>query len=148
VEEQAREMMQQAPQIPEENYLIEPAPRGTASVVGLAAMVLHKRDPQASMAILPSDHFIRNVDLFHYLLKEAFKVAANGYLVTLGIMPSGPTTAYGYIQQGKPLDGGYKYRGLHRIALQGKNRTNRPCSNCFARVIIPGIAVCSSGASK
>ena len=45
VEEQAREMRLQAPEIPEENYIIEPAPRGTASVVGLAAAVLHKRDP-------------------------------------------------------------------------------------------------------
>lgn len=109
VEEQAREMKQQAPDIPEENYLIEPAPRGTASVVGLAAMVLQKRDPNASMAILPSDHFIRNVDLFHYLLKAAFEVAGNGYLVTLGITPTAPATAYGYIQQGRPVEGGYKY---------------------------------------
>jgi mannose-1-phosphate guanylyltransferase len=109
VEEQAREMKQQAPEIPEENYLIEPAPRGTASVVGLAAAVLQKRDPRASMAILPSDHFIRNVDLFHYLLKAAFGVAEDGYLVTLGITPTTPSTAYGYIQQGRPLDGDYKY---------------------------------------
>ncbi|MCC6260993.1 MAG: mannose-1-phosphate guanylyltransferase [Anaerolineales bacterium] len=109
VEEQAREMREQAPQIPAENYLIEPSPRGTASVVGLAAMVLKKRDSQAAMAILPSDHFIRNVDLFHYLLKAAFDVAENGYLVTLGITPTLPSTAYGYIQQGKPLDGNYKY---------------------------------------
>ncbi len=109
VEDQAREMKLQAPDIPEENYLIEPAPRGTASVVGLAAMVLQKRDPQASMAILPSDHFIRNVDLFHYLLKSAFDVADDGYLVTLGITPASPSTAYGYIQQGKALDGEYKY---------------------------------------
>src|SRR5262245_48122862 len=69
VQEQAAEMKEQAPDIPAENYLIEPGPRGTASVVGLAAMVLKKRDPQATMAVLPSDHFIRNVDLFHYLLK-------------------------------------------------------------------------------
>jgi mannose-1-phosphate guanylyltransferase len=109
VEEQAREMKEQAAEIPEENYLIEPAPRGTASVVGMAAMVLQKRDPNASMAILPSDHFIRNVDLFHYLLKAAFEVADNGYLVTLGITPTAPSTAYGYIQQGKSLDGEYKY---------------------------------------
>src|SRR5512136_3053427 len=47
VAEQAVEMQQQAPQIPVENYLIEPAPRGTASVVGLAAAELHRRDPQA-----------------------------------------------------------------------------------------------------
>lgn len=109
VEEQAREMKLQAPDIPEENYLIEPAPRGTASVVGMAAMVLQKRDPHASMAILPSDHFIRNVDLFHYLLKAAFEVADNGFLVTLGITPTAPSTAYGYIQQGNALDGEYKY---------------------------------------
>src|SRR5512143_2100278 len=54
VEQQAAEMQKQVPEIPAENYLIEPAPRGTASVVGLAAVVLQKRDPQAAMAILPS----------------------------------------------------------------------------------------------
>jgi mannose-1-phosphate guanylyltransferase len=53
VEEQAREMRLQASEIPEENYIIEPAPRGTASAVGLAAAVLHKRDVNATMAILP-----------------------------------------------------------------------------------------------
>jgi mannose-1-phosphate guanylyltransferase len=109
VEEQAREMKEQAPEIPEANYLIEPAPRGTASVVGLAAMALQKRDPNASMAILPSDHFIRNVDLFHYLLKAAFDVANDKYLVTLGITPTAPSTAYGYIQQGETLNGNYNY---------------------------------------
>jgi len=109
VEDQAREMKLQAPEIPDENYIIEPAPRGTASVVGLAAAILQKRDPQAMMAILPSDHFIRNKDLFHYLLNAAFDVAADDYLVTLGITPNNPSTAYGYIQQGKPLEGKYKY---------------------------------------
>lgn len=109
VEEQAREMRLQAPEIPEENFIIEPGPRGTASVVGLAAAVLFKRDPNAKMAILPSDHFIRNRDLFHYLLKAALEVAENGYLVTLGITPTQPSTAYGYIQQGERLDGQYNY---------------------------------------
>ena len=109
VAEQAREMQQQAPEIPIENYLIEPAPRGTASVVGLAAAVLKMRDPEAMMAILPSDHFIRNRDLFHYLLRAAFDVAEKGYLVTLGITPTYPSTAYGYIQQGEALDGDFKY---------------------------------------
>jgi len=128
VEDQAQEMKQQAPDIPEENYLIEPAPRGTASVVGLAAMVLQKRDPKASMAILPSDHFIRNVDLFHYLLKAAFDVAENNYLVTLGITPTQPSTAYGYIQQGKPLDGEYKYPHTQWRAFR-KSRMSRQRNN-------------------
>jgi mannose-1-phosphate guanylyltransferase len=109
VERQAAEMQKQVPSIPIENYLIEPAPRGTASVVGLAASVLRKRDPEAAMAILPSDHFIRNRDLFHYLLREAFDVAKQGYLVTLGITPAFPSTAYGYIQQGEALANQFKY---------------------------------------
>jgi mannose-1-phosphate guanylyltransferase len=109
VAEQAREMREQVPSIPEENYLIEPAPRGTASVVALAAAVLKKRDPQAVMAIQTADHHIRNQDLFQYLLRAAFDVAEKGYLVTLGITPTFPSTGYGYIQQGEPLGGDYKY---------------------------------------
>jgi len=109
VADQAGELQAQVPSIPAGNYLIEPAPRGTASVVGLAATVLKKRDPQAVMAVLPSDHFIRNNDLFHYLLRAAFEIAQRKYLVTLGIAPSYPSTAYGYIQQGEPLSGDFKY---------------------------------------
>lgn len=109
VAEQARVMQEQAPEIPFENYLIEPAPRGTASVVGLAAAVLKLRDPEAMMVVLPSDHFIRNRDLFHYLLRAAFDVAGKGYLVTLGITPTHPSTAYGYIQQGEALNGDFMY---------------------------------------
>ena len=109
VAEQAREMQKQVPSIPFENYLIEPAPRGTASVVALAAAVLQKRDPEAAMAIQTSDHYIRNRDLFHYLISAAFDVAQKNYLVTLGITPTYPSTGYGYIQQGAALDGEYKY---------------------------------------
>ncbi|HEY5730426.1 MAG TPA: mannose-1-phosphate guanylyltransferase [Anaerolineales bacterium] len=109
VEEQAREMREQVPSIPEENYLIEPAPRGTASVVALASAILKKRDPQAVMAIQTADHHIRNQDLFQYLLRAAFEVAEKEYLVTLGITPTFPSMGYGYIQQGEPLNGDYKY---------------------------------------
>jgi len=109
VEEQARVMQEQVPSIPKENYLIEPAPRGTASVVALAAAVLQRRDPKAVMAIQTADHHIRNQDLFKYLLRTAFEVAEKEYLVTLGITPTFPSTGYGYIQQGESLDGDYKY---------------------------------------
>lgn len=109
VEDQAREICLQASEIPEKICIIEPALRGTASVVSIAAEVLHKRDVNASMAILSSDNFIRNRNLFHYLFNAAFDVAESGYLVTLGITPTHPSTAYGYIQQGQPLNGQYKY---------------------------------------
>ena len=109
VDEQARVMQEQVPSIPKENYLIEPAPRGTASVVALAAAVIKKRDPEAVMAIQTADHHIRNQDLFQYLLRTAMEVAEKGHLVTLGITPTFPSTGYGYIQQGELLDGDYKY---------------------------------------
>jgi len=71
--------------------------------------VLQKRDPQAAMAIQTSDHYIRNRDLFHYLISAAFDVAQKNYLVTLGITPTYPSTGYGYIQQGAALEGDHKY---------------------------------------
>ena len=106
---QAREMKEQVPSIPEENYLIEPSPRGTASVVALAAAVLQTRDPQAVMAIQTADHHIRDSKLFSNLIQTAIEVAEKNYLVTLGITPTFPSTGYGYIQQGDVLDGEYKY---------------------------------------
>jgi mannose-1-phosphate guanylyltransferase len=109
VARQAAEMRGQTPEIPTENYIIEPSPRGTASVVGLAAAILHKRDPRAIMAVLPADHFIRNRGLFHYLIRAAVDVAKQDYLVTLGVTPLFAATGYGYIQQGAPLPGNFKY---------------------------------------
>ena len=109
VEEQAEKLRQQAPHLPVENFLLEPTPRGTASVVGLAAIVLQQRDPQAVMAILPSDHFIRNRDLFYLILRVAVDVAEKEYLVTLGITPTYPATVYGYIQRGELLSEKFAY---------------------------------------
>jgi mannose-1-phosphate guanylyltransferase len=103
VAEQAEGLREQAPELPAENFLIEPAPRGTASVVGLAAVALRQRDPAAVMAVLPADHFIRNRDLFHLLIRVAVDVAEKDYLVTLGITPTYPGTGYGYIQRGEPI---------------------------------------------
>jgi mannose-1-phosphate guanylyltransferase len=113
VRDQVAEIQRQVPDIPERNFVIEPMARGTASVVGLAATVLQKRDPAAVMAILPADHFIRNRDLFNYVMGEALEVARQQYLVTLGITPTSPSTAYGYIQQGDPLPGQWKYPVYH-----------------------------------
>ncbi len=98
--EQANDLQKQCPQIPIENYLLEPMPRGTASVIGLAAVALINLDPDATMAVLTADHIIKNKNKFHKLLKAAHDAAQEGYLVTLGIKPTYPATGYGYIQQG------------------------------------------------
>lgn len=103
VENQATQLQNQCPEIPRNNFLIEPFPRGTASVVGLASVVIQQIDPDATMIVLPSDHVIKNVDEFQRLLKSAFVAAQEGFLVTLGIKPTRPSTGYGYIQRGEFL---------------------------------------------
>ena len=120
VEEQAEVLREQAPNLPDENFLLEPLPRGTASVVGLAAMVLQKRDPDAVMVVLPSDHYIRNRDLFYLLLRVAVDVAEKEYLVTLGITPTYPATVYGYIQRGKALSDKFAYPAYEVIRFKEK----------------------------
>ena len=103
VEEQAVDLQAQAPQIPVENYLLEPMPRGTASVVGFAAVAIQNRDPEAVMAVLTADHIIKNEQKYRQLLRSAYDAAQDGYLVTLGITPTYPATGYGYIQQGEMI---------------------------------------------
>jgi mannose-1-phosphate guanylyltransferase len=86
------------PEIPKANFLIEPMPRGTASVVALAAAEIQKLDPDGIIAILTADHFIENIKGFQKLLSSAFSLARTGALVTLGIQPTYPATGYGYIE--------------------------------------------------
>ncbi|MCK4975611.1 MAG: mannose-1-phosphate guanylyltransferase [Anaerolineales bacterium] len=123
VEDQASELLLQCPAIPQENFILEPMPRGTASVVGLAAVTLQDRDPQAVMAILTSDHFIGNEDGFIHLLLAAYDVAQDGYLVTLGITPTFPATGYGYIQRGDQL-GSYRELDVYQ-ALRFKEKPDQ-----------------------
>lgn len=124
VKEQAELLQKQCPEIPTGNFILEPLPRGTASVVGLAGVALQHRDPMAVMAILTADHFIGSVERFHQLLKAARDVALEGHLVTLGVQPTYPATGYGYIQSGEAIG---SYRGLEvQQVLRFKEKPNEP----------------------
>ncbi len=114
VADQAALLREQCPYIPSENFLLEPMPRGTASVIGLAGIVLKQRDPRAVMAVLTSDHFIGNEDGFRNLLATAYYVTQDDMLVTLGITPTFPATGYGYIQQGEKI-GEYQGRQVYNV---------------------------------
>jgi len=93
----------QAPELPSENFIVEPEGHGTAPCIGLGAIHLYRQDPEAIMAVLTADHFINKVAHFRQALAVAAQVAGEGHLVTLGITPSFPSTGYGYIKQGKSL---------------------------------------------
>ena len=104
---------EQLPDVPARNIIGEPAGRGTAPAIGLGAVVLQKRDPEAIMAVLTADHLIRNPEEFRRVIRAAAKIAQDGHLVTLGITPGHPETGYGYIQRGELLttvDGCEAYR--------------------------------------
>jgi mannose-1-phosphate guanylyltransferase len=93
----------QLPELPAANILVEPCARGTAACVGLAALHIRRRDPNAVMVSMHADHIIADPAGFREALAEASDLAARGYIMTLGVTPSAPETGYGYIERGAPL---------------------------------------------
>lgn len=101
----ANAIHREVPQIPRSNILMEPSGKNTAPCLGLAALHIKKRNPEAVMVALPSDHFIGNPLKFLATLKAAVSFAQKSdFLVALGVLPTEPETGYGYIQKGKILD--------------------------------------------
>jgi mannose-1-phosphate guanylyltransferase len=101
-QDHVRDTVAQLPQLPEENVIGEPLARSTAVAAGLATVVA-RRDPDEVAIVLPADHFIADAHAFQEALTEAARAAERGYLVTLGVPPTLPTTAYGYIKHGARL---------------------------------------------
>jgi len=98
-------IMEQVPELPEENIIIEPFGRDTAAAIGLAALTLGRKNPREVMIVLPADHYIGNVRNFQEVLRSAVAVAAKGEkIITLGITPHSPETGYGYINCGQLAD--------------------------------------------
>ena len=98
-------MRNAAPALPCENVIGEPFGRDTAAAVALASAVVRERDENGVFCILTADHIIRETNLFQTTLKESIAVAEKGEnLVTIGIQPTGPSTAFGYIETGEKSD--------------------------------------------
>lgn len=92
-------VLEQLPNLPEENIIPEPYGRNTAPTIAYTARLLLEKDPEAVMVATPSDHHISDYDLFCDTLREAISYAeANEVLLTLGIIPTRPDTSFGYIQ--------------------------------------------------
>jgi len=100
----AHAVAEQLPLLPESDLLVEPSPRESAAAIGLAAAVLHARDPEAVLGSFAADHVIGDLSAFRAAVGEAVAVARTGRLVTVGIEPTHPATGFGYIRAGEPLD--------------------------------------------
>jgi mannose-1-phosphate guanylyltransferase len=101
---QAESLARQAPELPRANFVIEPEGRGTAPCIGLVAIHLRQHDSSATIAVLTADQVIQDAEQFRRVLAATEKVARMGWLVTLGITPTSPSTGYGYIEQGERLE--------------------------------------------
>jgi mannose-1-phosphate guanylyltransferase len=93
------EISRQLPDLPAENILVEPAPRGTGPAIGLAALLIQQRDPDAVMGSFAADHMVRDETAFQSAVHVAQEVARLGWLSTIGIGPDRPETGYGYIER-------------------------------------------------
>lgn len=92
---------EQLPQLPLENFLLEPVGRNTAPCIGLAALSLVKKDPEAVMMVFPADHLVKKEEVFQACVERCLDLAAGGkQLLTMGITPTRPETGYGYIERG------------------------------------------------
>lgn len=75
--------------------IVETTPRNTAAAIAFAAFAA---DPDAILIVTPMDHIIEKKELYDVALADAIEKAANGYIVTFGIVPTKPETGYGYIE--------------------------------------------------
>jgi mannose-1-phosphate guanylyltransferase len=89
----------QLPEIPPENIIIEPVPRGTGPAIGLAAMIVRGRDPHAVMGSFAADHIVTDEAAFGAAVETAALAAREGWLTTIGLKPTRPETGYGYIER-------------------------------------------------
>lgn len=90
--------------VADENIILEPEPKDSAAAIGLAAAVLHERDPEAIMGSFAADQVIGPDEVFRTAVAEAIATAATNKIVTIGIKPTYPSTGFGYIRQGDKLD--------------------------------------------
>lgn len=99
------QVAEQLPDVPPENLIGEPIGRDTANAIGLGAMLIARRDPDAIMGVFTADHLIRPRDEFAAAIDIGISAAQQfaESLVTFGIIPDGPHTGYGYIHRGDPV---------------------------------------------
>jgi mannose-1-phosphate guanylyltransferase len=114
-----------APEIPAENFIVEPFGRDSGPAAALGISVIQKRDPEATVAILTADHHIADKERFRDVLHAACEVAQDHWIVTLGISPSLPSTAFGYIRRGESIRDVAGFRCYHALGFTEKPNTEK-----------------------
>ncbi|CAN5586088.1 mannose-1-phosphate guanylyltransferase [soil metagenome] len=95
----AADIARQLPEVPVENIIIEPSPKGTGPAIGLAALLIRERDPNAIMGSFAADHVVTGETAFRAALETAISTAREGWLTTIGLEPTRAETGFGYIER-------------------------------------------------
>jgi len=93
--------------------LLEPIARNTAAAMAAVALL---SKPEQLLLFAPADHHIPDADGFAETIRKGIPAALHGHLVTFGVEPTFPSTAYGYIRQGTKLDGSLAEEAGHTVA--------------------------------
>src|SRR5689334_4300399 len=89
---------QALPELGPDAFIAEPMARNTAPCIAWGAQLIARRDSEAVVMVLPSDHHIVDEPSFRAVLRRALASAAQGTITTVGIKPTRPETGYGYIE--------------------------------------------------
>lgn len=130
----------QLPELPVENVIGEPAPRGTGPAVGLAAWHIRVREPNAVMLSLHADHYIRDDEGFRRALRAGAEVAHEGWLVNLGVKPTYPATGLGWVELGDRLG---EFQGIE--VAQVKRFVEKPDLETAEQFLASGRYLWNSG---
>ena len=95
----------QLPGVPEGDIIAEPSPRDSMAAIALAAAVIEQRHGERIMGSFAADHVIPEASGFHAAVRLAVQAARTGKVVTIGITPDAPSSAFGYIKAGASLAG-------------------------------------------
>jgi mannose-1-phosphate guanylyltransferase/mannose-6-phosphate isomerase len=85
------------------DIVLEPERRDSAAAIAIGTLLIARRDEKALCLALAADHVIPDVEAFRRDCQKAANIAADGPIMTFGIVPTEPATGYGYIEPGKPL---------------------------------------------
>ncbi len=97
--------------IPRANLLLEPDRRGTGVAIAYGAALIKSRLGEGLLAVMPADHYIHPAPAFRRTLAGGLRLADRyGAIVIIGVPPSRPDSAYGYLETGDPLPGGFKVK--------------------------------------
>ena len=131
-----------APELPPENVIGEPFGRDTAAVCALASAIVKKRTGGGAFCILTADHVIKELTTFRNVLTQGFRLAMEeDVLITIGIKPSFPSTAYGYIEHASD-----SFRTLEGVDfLRAKQFKEKPLADAAKTFVDAGTFCWNSG---